>query len=235
MALGQFSPSGSGGWDDHRVKALPPREPKPRKTYPSTTGPGLVNAIETSYDGHLFRSRLEAKWAVFFNRLGIEYRYEPQSYRVGPAQSSRGYLPDFWLPGSGVWAEVKGLLNRHDAETLILSSGQGSGLPGNGILLLGDLPRSEPGWMIWQSLITREMEPRVRGFVFVPGGIGRVGDQALGAFALDPDEGSNCWRFEAEVDDEWGNRPGAIGTEVAEAYRAARSARFEHGQSGGML
>ena len=36
-----------------------------------------IRAIETSYDGYRFRSRLEARWAVFFNEAGIEYQYEP--------------------------------------------------------------------------------------------------------------------------------------------------------------
>lgn len=30
-----------------------------------------IKAIETEYDGHRFRSRLEARWAVFFNAVGL--------------------------------------------------------------------------------------------------------------------------------------------------------------------
>ena len=30
-----------------------------------------IKAIETSYKGYLFRSRLEARWAVFFDALGL--------------------------------------------------------------------------------------------------------------------------------------------------------------------
>lgn len=33
---------------------------------------GNIKAIETEYDGHKFRSRLEARWAVFFNAIGQE-------------------------------------------------------------------------------------------------------------------------------------------------------------------
>lgn len=67
------------------------------------------SAIETSYAGHLFRSRLEARWAVAFDALGERWQYEPQGYTikmpVGPAER---YLPDFYLPDRRVWAEVKG-------------------------------------------------------------------------------------------------------------------------------
>lgn len=35
-------------------------------------------AIQTEYNGYLFRSRLEARWAVFFDAMGIEYEYEPE-------------------------------------------------------------------------------------------------------------------------------------------------------------
>ncbi len=35
-----------------------------------------TKAKETYYDGYRFRSRLEARWAVFFNNIGLEYEYE---------------------------------------------------------------------------------------------------------------------------------------------------------------
>ena len=30
----------------------------------------MIRPIQTEYDGHRFRSRLEARWAVFFNEMG---------------------------------------------------------------------------------------------------------------------------------------------------------------------
>ena len=64
-----------------------------------------VKAIETRYNGTLFRSRTEARWAVFFDALGVRWEYEHEGYqlRSGP------YLPDFWLPevGGGMFVEVK--------------------------------------------------------------------------------------------------------------------------------
>lgn len=64
-----------------------------------------ITAIETQYAGCRFRSRLEARWAVFFDRLGIRWEYEPQGF-AGPGWR---YLPDFYLPqiNGGLWFEVK--------------------------------------------------------------------------------------------------------------------------------
>src|SRR5215207_933310 len=63
-----------------------------------------IKPIETEYQGHRFRSRLEARWAVFFDALGIEYHYEPEGFDLGELGY---YLPDFWLPQVSMWAEVK--------------------------------------------------------------------------------------------------------------------------------
>ena len=51
-----------------------------------------IKAIETEYNGHRFRSRLEARWAVFFDALGVEYVYEPEGFTLPSGQE---YLPDF--------------------------------------------------------------------------------------------------------------------------------------------
>jgi hypothetical protein len=63
-----------------------------------------VKAIETQYKGYRFRSRLEARWAVFFDSLRIEWQYEPEGYDLG---IDGLYLPDFWLPQVSMFAEVK--------------------------------------------------------------------------------------------------------------------------------
>lgn len=65
----------------------------------------MIKAIETHYNGYRFRSRLEARWAVFFDALGIEYQYEPEGFDLGEAG---WYLPDFWLPQQKYWIEIKG-------------------------------------------------------------------------------------------------------------------------------
>lgn len=66
------------------------------------TGP--LPPIETRYDGCLFRSRTEARWAVFFNALDLRWEYEKEGYVL----PSGAYLPDFFLPEGNLWVEVKG-------------------------------------------------------------------------------------------------------------------------------
>jgi len=63
-----------------------------------------IKPIETCYDGYRFRSRLEARWAVFFNYFNEPYEYEKEGYKL----PSGWYLPDFWLPKFECWLEVKG-------------------------------------------------------------------------------------------------------------------------------
>lgn len=46
-----------------------------------------IAAIPTTYRGVQFRSRLEAKWASFFDHLGIHWEYEPLDLN--------GWIPDF--------------------------------------------------------------------------------------------------------------------------------------------
>jgi hypothetical protein len=64
-----------------------------------------IKPIETVYNGYRFRSRLEARWAVFFDAAGIEYQYEPEGFDLGDGLY---YLPDFYLPKDDVWIEIKG-------------------------------------------------------------------------------------------------------------------------------
>jgi len=63
-----------------------------------------IKAIETKYKGYRFRSRLEARWAVFFDFFGEEWEYEKEGFEF----SEKRYLPDFWLPRLGCWLEIKG-------------------------------------------------------------------------------------------------------------------------------
>lgn len=63
-----------------------------------------IKAIETEYDGHRFRSRLEARWAVFFNAVGLTYEYEIEGFEMDGTR----YLPDFYIPNLNRWFEIKG-------------------------------------------------------------------------------------------------------------------------------
>lgn len=112
----------------------------------------MIKAIETEYKGYRFRSRLEARWAVFFDALGVEWVYEPEGFDltekakllVATWRSAEAitngalweapqlnsvfnfvddwslgeiewieqhptvlYLPDFWLPSLGKYIDIK--------------------------------------------------------------------------------------------------------------------------------
>lgn len=66
----------------------------------------MIKAIETEYKNYRFRSRLEARWAVFFDTLGIEYQYEKEGFDLNGTR----YLPDFWLPKQDCFIEIKGVM-----------------------------------------------------------------------------------------------------------------------------
>lgn len=63
-----------------------------------------IKAIETKYNGYRFRSRLEARWAVFFDLIGLKYEYEIEGYEMDGIM----YLPDFYIPSLSRWLEIKG-------------------------------------------------------------------------------------------------------------------------------
>lgn len=66
----------------------------------------MIKAIETHYKGYRFRSRLEARWAVFFDDLRLRWEYETEGFDIDGTR----YLPDFrvWTPqGEPMWYEVK--------------------------------------------------------------------------------------------------------------------------------
>lgn len=70
-----------------------------------------MQSIDTLYNGNYFRSRLEARWAVFFDNAFIKYQYEPEGFK----HNGSYYLPDFFLPdchlrslgGCGMYIEIK--------------------------------------------------------------------------------------------------------------------------------
>ena len=90
-----------------------------------------MKAIETFYKGYRFRSRLEARWAVFFDACGVKWEYEPEGFDLGDGLY---YLPDFLLHDvytchgntgdnlchySNLWVEVKGVLTEQDAKKIL--------------------------------------------------------------------------------------------------------------------
>jgi hypothetical protein len=70
-----------------------------------------MKAIETKWRGYSFRSRLEARWAVFFDALGLEWDYESEGFQL---PGGYRYLPDFKVKYPGTkrddpweWFECK--------------------------------------------------------------------------------------------------------------------------------
>lgn len=123
-----------------------------------------MKAIETSYCGYRFRSRLEARWAIFFETLGLKWEYEPEGFDLG---FGVWYLPDFrvWYPGRCAeegryqWFEVKADIRRirpEEWQRMVLFSRQES-------LLLLDGPPSEKVYLTIDSIV---------GGWFAPGSLG---------------------------------------------------------------
>lgn len=101
---------------------------------------GHLQPIETHHNGYVFRSRLEARWAVFWDALGVTYDYEPEGVLL---EDGTKYLPDFWLPDIKLWVEIKPVYpdqsERRKAQGLAVGSGQ------NVLVLYGrpGIPRSD--------------------------------------------------------------------------------------------
>lgn len=84
-----------------------------------------MDPIETEYQDYWFRSRLEARWAVFFDSLDCEWAYEIQGFQLSNDDGQRLlYLPDFyvenittpWERKTAVWVEVKGVMKKKDED-----------------------------------------------------------------------------------------------------------------------
>lgn len=170
-----------------------------------------INPIETVYDGYRFRSRLEARWAVFFNALGIKYEYEKEGYDLGEAG---WYLPDFWLSYPDLdwidihqWVEIKPLdfptqLDECEKKCLALSSVNWE------VILAQGNPWPGEYRISWFSHGQRTHVNHWLGFP------GLDGEKRLPLF---PVPQGQAW----DVTYPW----------FQVAYLAARQARFEHGES----
>ena len=98
-----------------------------------------VKAIETEYNGYRFRSRLEARWAVFFDSMEIRYQYEPEGFE---AAGGLRYLPDFYLTDLEAYVEVKPFEESRLPELkkcceLVRAD------PTKKIIVLGEIPNAE--------------------------------------------------------------------------------------------
>ncbi len=186
-----------------------------------------MKVIQTEYKGYLFRSRLEARWAVFFDACGVDWEYEREGYILSDGSY---YLPDFLLHGlvgrySGdLFVEVKGNMSAKDAHKIKLFSGRNRENLiepiENPILVVSRIPcGSSISEMDYNtSLMAYESEHEVYPFNFelVDGDHFAVhmGLNKTGGFELFGDDSS----YLADRDD--------IATE--HAYKLALQARFEY-------
>jgi len=191
-----------------------------------------IKPIQTYYDGHWFRSRLEARWAVVFNALGVPYEYEPEGFDLGDGLR---YLPDFRVKCYGcrgtydnepfdLYIEVKGKMTAEDAvkikrfaqwydeETYIPYEGR---CP---LLIVNKIP--EEGCATDSRLAYDSI-----GFSLYPFNYETIDGDHYGAY---PAATKNGHFYLFGDDCNYINREDE--PRVERAYRLARCARFEHGE-----
>lgn len=193
-----------------------------------------IAPLETRYAGCRFRSRLEARWAVLFDALRIPWQYEPQGYQIG----EQTYLPDFYLPQSKTWVEVKGSEEDFLERGTLYSAAASGGLPGTdktwgtdaGLLVLGPMPHVQPGEMLpTHTLLQHDAEGLRRSFAAFHS-LRSLQIVATWDGPVQPPElpERRGLPFVATS----GYPPADVMDHAARAYIAANSARFEHGARG---
>jgi hypothetical protein len=63
-----------------------------------------MKVIPTIYNGIEYRSRTEARWAVFMDAAECPFLYEPEGFDLG---EHGFYIPDFYLPLCDLFVEIK--------------------------------------------------------------------------------------------------------------------------------
>lgn len=184
-----------------------------------------IKAIETKYNGYKFRSRLEARWAVFFDELEVAYEYEPEGFDLSgvfsnlfpgkTASENLWYLPDFYLPDYGWYVEIKPSGNLEQHKESLAKCG-----------LLAHVRQifvvvGSPGSNTYNVYPLNPVDSPTQSYVF---STGRKCDRLwlscdeTGAYrALNCD---NCWSSKCGDKTPWDH----LGMD--KAYEAARSARF---------
>lgn len=180
--------------------------------------PVTIKAIETTYAGCRFRSRLEARWAVLLDHLKIQWQYEAQGY----AFDGRHYLPDFYLPHSGAHLEVKGTDVALAADIERLQ--QFVVAADTELIICGDIPAPHPARNapVFHALAAVNGKP-VETHAILLGGVAGYAFAVLTGHApcSPPCTSTKSGTFSGILP----------APEVLAAYAAARSARFEYGQT----
>ena len=189
-----------------------------------------IKPIETVYNGYRFRSRLEARWAVFFDACKVDWEYEPEGYDLG---NGMWYLPDFLLHGAegrgggDLYVEVKGQMSDKDAEKIKrfaeigFSDANEYGKSKTATLIVGNIPAGDNILDIINEIAYRSNSPSPSEFNFetIDGDYfgAHPGINKHGKFELFGDDNN----YLCDMDDD----------ATEKAYRLARQARFEHGET----
>lgn len=193
-----------------------------------------IKPIETLYNGYRFRSRLEARWAVFFDALGIKYEYEKEGYDLGELG---WYLPDFWLPEYGWVFDVKPYIPDAIEREKIFATGAKIlvGSPWITIDRYGDIQKSDYVILGEEDGYTTEglfaicrscLESLMIAGTAISIGEGWIDNQS----AESPGWGG-WWPCDCGcAKEDYEKPPLPDENKLVFAYTAARSARFEHGE-----
>jgi hypothetical protein len=186
----------------------------------------MIKAIETVYDGYKFRSRLEARWAVFFNELGIEWEYEKEGYELGNGER---YLPDFWLPIQKIWVEIKG---EQPSQEYLNKMERFKDSSGKAIVIFSGLFKYWGLMYAWDLCDSGggSWEDQVLPYIFDDGEFGFIcrddsrvnGDRTIYATST----------FEHEINIVKYEQHHNSNIILKNAYFKAKQARFEHGECG---
>jgi hypothetical protein len=182
-----------------------------------------LKAIQTRYRGRRFRSRTEARWAVFFDALKLRWVYEDEGYVLAKAGC---YLPDFKLTlpnDETIYCEV----NHDDADDFddseIGKLREFADMSRCKVLLLTGSPDQRAYNQLVPDLqpdsltiaFFRDYEPYI------------VTADAYWVHALSFD--SRTGRSYLDFDER--TLQNSFGRGYVDALHAARAARFEHGES----
>lgn len=185
----------------------------------------MIKPIETIYAGYRFRSRLEARWAVFFNWLKIRYVYEPEGYELSDGTR---YLPDFYLPDQDTFFEVKGVLTDKDKEKInqfVKDSGKAVVIGFDGMrFAVNDSLWGENGWEDDSHLFASQSESvlvrcKKCGKPYFMDTIGSFACRCCGEH--DGDHHFQLLGYGNGTSEDW---------DFANATHKAERARFEHGE-----
>jgi len=182
-----------------------------------------MKAIETKYKGYSFRSRTEARWAVFFDKLGLRWDYEEEGYVL---RKTGCYLPDFKviLPSDEIiYCEVNHSEADDFAEDEIRKLREFANESGCKVILLTGVP----DFRAYNQILPGSPSNTFTAAFFRDYGnyICTADEYWFQALKLD----SNTGRLHFNADERRLRQ--ALGQGLLDAVTAARSARFEHGES----